>query len=287
MSDDKKERPAHWFKKGNKLFFVLPGVPSEMKKMIRDSVLPALESRVGENKLCSVKLSTTGVAESDLYHQIQEFTDLFPKIKLAFLPNPSGIVIRLTARDQSRADCADLIEKGKVYIYDRIGRHIYGEDEHTLEQTVGDLLKSCGKTIAVAESCTGGLISNKLTNISGSSDYFERGVVAYSNKAKTDILHVRKELIEKYGAVSAESAEAMAQGIRKISGSDIGLSTTGIAGPTGATAGKPVGLVFIGYSDNQRTFVQKHFFTRNRIWNKERFAMTALDIMRKTILGYI
>jgi len=279
--------PGLQFKKDNRLFFVLPGVPSEMKRMIMKSVLPILENRAGENILCGVKLKTTGVAESELYYQIRKFTDLFPKIRLAFLPNPSGIVIRLTAREQSATDCTNLLDKGKHYIYQQVGQYIYGEDDHTLEQTVGTLLLKAGKTIAVAESCTGGLISDKLTNISGSSAYFERGVIAYSNRAKIDILNVRSDIIKKYGAVSEETAEAMARGIKKISGADIGLSTTGIAGPTGATPDKPVGFVCIGYSDDQRTFVQKYVFTRDRLWNKERFAMSALDIVRKTILGDI
>ena len=138
--------------------------------------------------------------------------------------------------------------------------------------------------MAVAESCTGGLIANKLTNISGSSKYFERGVVSYSNKAKIEILGVDEETIEQYGAVSSQTAMAMAKGVRRISGTDFGLSTTGIAGPTGGSKEKPVGLVFVGFSSAKETSFEQHVFQTNRIGNKERFAQAALNLLRRKIL---
>lgn len=171
------------------------------------------------------------------------------------------------------------------YIKKRAGQYIYGEDQATIEQAVADLLFEKKLTITIAESCTGGLISHKLTQIPGSSQYFNRGVVAYSNEAKVDILRVSPETIDQYGAVSPETALEMAKGIRQISGTDIGLSTTGIAGPAGGTPEKPVGLVFVGYVDSKTNLVEKHYFSRERWWNKERTAVTALDLVRRVLLG--
>jgi nicotinamide-nucleotide amidase len=138
-------------------------------------------------------------------------------------------------------------------------------------------------TIAVAESCTGGLLANKLTNIPGSSGYFERGVVAYSNQSKMELLGVPAETLEKFGAVSAETAVAMAEGIRKISGADFGVSTTGIAGPTGGSAEKPVGLVYIGFAKQGGSYSKKFLFINDRITNKERTVQAALNLLRKEL----
>ncbi|MFQ6114283.1 MAG: CinA family protein, partial [bacterium] len=147
-----------------------------------------------------------------------------------------------------------------------------------------NLLFEKKKTVAVAESCTGGLLANKLTNISGSSEYFERGVVAYSNQAKLDILGVPESVLEKYGAVSSETALAMAEGVKKISGADFGISTTGIAGPTGGSKEKPVGLVYIGFSAEGDSYSKRFHFFKDRLSNKERAVQAALNILRKELI---
>ena len=150
---------------------------------------------------------------------------------------------------------------------------------------VGKLLTERGLKLAIAESCTGGLIADRITNVPGSSKYFERGIVAYSNEAKIQILGVPEELIKNHGAVSREVAEAMAKGVREISGADIGISTTGIAGPTGATPTKPIGLIWIGYSDKNETFAKEFRFGDDRLENKQRAAQMALEILRRKLLG--
>ena len=157
-------------------------------------------------------------------------------------------------------------------------------DEVTLVK-IANLLKQNNFTIATAESCTGGLISNTLTNISGSSDYFDRGIISYSNKSKTELLDVKNDILEKYGAVSEQVAKAMAEGIRKKSNVDIGLSTTGIAGPTGGTPDKPVGLVYIAVSTKEKTIVKKFQFIGDRLQNKEKTCNTALELLYE-ILNY-
>jgi nicotinamide-nucleotide amidase len=161
-----------------------------------------------------------------------------------------------------------------------LGTYIYGTDDQTLEEVVGKLLLEKNKTIAVAESCTGGLIGARFTNISGSSQYFERGVITYSNSAKTELLGVPQEIIEKYGVVSEEVAILMAEGVRKLAKTDYGLSVTGVAGPTGGTPQKPVGLVFIGFAHENDSFAQKFLFGEDRRSNRERASQAALNLVR-------
>ena len=278
--------PGIQFEKNGHRFYLLPGVPSEMKNMMIRKVLPLLQNNPSNDIFMKKMLRTVGIAESDLYEKILDFPKKFSEVRLAFLPNPSGIVMRLTTRCKTKINCEQVILEAERYIRHRVGCYIYGEGDNLIEKTIIDLLQEHQKTIAVAESCTGGLIASKLTNIPGSSSCFERGVVAYSNTAKIDILGVSETILKKHGAVSAETAEAMAQGIKHISGTDIGISTTGIAGPSGGTKEKPVGLVYIGYVDDDQTLTEKHRFTRDRLWNKERFAMTALDMVRRNILGH-
>jgi nicotinamide-nucleotide amidase len=164
------------------------------------------------------------------------------------------------------------------------GDDIFGFDDDSLEAVVGNLLKQKKATLAVAESCTGGLISSRVTNVPGSSEYFERGVVVYSNRAKMELLGIKPELIESFGAVSAEVAEAMAQGVKKKSSTDYGLSVTGIAGPTGGSEKKPVGLVYIGLAEKNKVTVSKNIFSGNRDRIKFYSSQTALDLLRRQML---
>ena len=265
-------------------FFVLPGVPSEMKTMMEKTVLPFVR-KSSPHYVISRILRTTGVAESKLHTEIMDFGTKYPDVRLAFLPQSQGVQIRLICKGSSQKECDDILESGDEYIRSKVGKFVYGEGETSLEAVVADLLVKKGLTIAVAESCTGGLVSHKLTNIPGSSVYFYKGVVAYQDSVKVDLLGVPEGVIRKYGAVSQETAQAMAEGIRKISGTDIGISSTGIAGPAGARPGKPVGLVWLGYFDGSGTFAESHRFSKNRIWNKERFANAALDMIRRVLSG--
>ncbi len=275
------------FEKEERTVFVLPGVPAEMKRMMEQSVLPSLQ-REGKTRIHrSLILRTAGIAESELYHRIKDFEDQFPEVRLAFLPKTAGVVMRLTVFGSSADRCEEILKRSEIYIRKRVGRYIFGSGETPIEEVVAHLLVKNHLTLAVAESCTGGLVGHKLTNIPGSSHYFIQGLICYSNASKISLLGVSEEVLSTHGAVSAETACAMAEGVRLKSGTDIGVATTGIAGPTGGTAEKPVGLVYVGYADQNGVISEKHQFLKSRLWNKERSAVTVLDLIRKVILGYV
>jgi len=280
--------PGIFIEEGNSLFFSLPGVPLEMKWMLENEVLPILSSKKPEGFVIQRKLRTTGIPESSIYEKIEELIDPKGDVKIAFLPSYLGVDIRLVVRLfnllttnlKQKGEVEAEIEELEKKIREILGTYVYGTDDQTLEEVVGKLLLEKGKTIAVAESCTGGLIGAKLTNISGSSEYFERGVVTYSNQAKTQLLGVPPEIIEKYGAVSEEVAILMAEGVRGLAKTDYGLSATGIAGPKGGTPEKPVGTVCIGFAHENDSFAQKFQFAEDRITNRERATQAALNMVR-------
>ena len=278
--------PGMLFDRDGKLFAVMPGVPHEMRNITTEYLVPLLKQKVVGQVIRHRVLKTTGIAESSLFELLGNLDDILGgKARLAFLPSQFGVRLRISVK-AGTAEEADAIAAGvAAKIHDKAGKFIYSEGEVELEEALGKLLKEKGLTIALAESCTGGLISNRLTNISGSTAYFERGVVSYSNEAKVEILHVPGELIRKFGAVSQEVAAAMAEGVRAISRTDIGLSVTGIAGPTGGTEEKPVGLVYIGISDSRGTLVNKHNFPDERVRFKDRTSQAALELVRRSVLG--
>ena len=262
------------------LFFALPGVPVEMKWMMENEVLPILRAKKPERFILHRKLKTTGISESALYEKIEKLIDPNGEIKVAFLPGYLGVDVRLTMESRDRDQAQVKIDELEQKIRGVLGTYIYGTDGQSLEMVVGKRLLERKRTIAVAESCTGGLIGARFTNVSGSSKYFERGVITYSNEAKTELLNVPKEIIEKYGAVSEEVAILMAEGVRKLAKTDYGLSITGIAGPTGGTPQKPVGLVFVGFAHENDSFAQRFLFGENRKSNRERAAQAALNLVR-------
>ncbi len=262
------------------LFFALPGVPVEMKWMMENEVLPILRAKKPERFILHRKLKTTGISESALYEKIEKLIDPNGEIKVAFLPGYLGVDVRLTMESRDRDQAQVKIDELEQKIRGVLGTYIYGTDGQSLEMVVGKRLLERKRTIAVAESCTGGLIGARFTNVSGSSKYFERGVITYSNEAKTELLNVPKEIIEKYGAVSEQVAILMAEGVRKLAKTDYGLSVTGIAGPTGGTPQKPVGLVFVGFAHENDSFAQRFLFGENRKSNRERAAQAALNLVR-------
>jgi nicotinamide-nucleotide amidase len=265
--------PGIFIQEEDKIFFALPGVPLEMKSMMENDVLPTLE-KASEVKVFQKKLKTTGIPESVIYERIEPILKSRPEVKVAFLPSFLGVDIRLNSKSQEK------LQGMENNIKEVLGNSVYGEDDITLEEVVGRLLKEKGKIISVAESCTGGLIGKRFTNVSGSSEYFERGVVSYSNQAKMEILKVPQDMIEKHGAVSEEVAILMAEGMRKISRTDYGLSATGVAGPTGGTQDKPVGMVWIGFAHENDSFAEKFLFGEDRDTNRERAAQAALNLVR-------
>lgn len=277
------------FERNSKYFVVMPGVPYEMKGMMNEYLLPFLQSLNIEKQILHRTLKTTGITEASLAELIGDVNELLGKAEdlkstLAFLPAPTGVRLRISVTGTNAASVEAKLIDIENKIRTKVGKYIYGTDEEELEEVIGKLLTEKGLTISVAESCTGGLIANRITNVPGSSKYFERGVVTYSNKSKMEMLGVPEELITRHGAVSEEVAKAMAEGIRKISKTDIGISTTGIAGPSGGTPEKPVGLVWIGYSDKHETFAQKFHFGNIRLNTKIRASQTALEIVRGKVI---
>jgi nicotinamide-nucleotide amidase len=279
--------PGFWISKDDKIFIVMPGVPYEMKGMMESSIIPGLKELQGEKKNYTERkiLLTTGIPESTLYEKLGNLNELLGEAKLAFLPSQFGVKLRITAESSVQEDAKNKLSEIEQKIRAKAGRYIYGSGNQTLSEVIGKLLSDRELKIAVAESCTGGLIAHLLTNASGSSKYFERGIICYSNASKVEVLKVDEDIIAQHGAVSREVAMQMAEGVKSTSGSDIGLSTTGIMGPTGATIEKPVGLVYIGYCDEKVCTAKKFNFGDDRILNKERSAQAALELVRRQLLG--
>jgi len=277
--------PGEHFIDGRKSVFVLPGVPYEMEAMVTGYIVPWFLQQPGGTFVLHRTLKTTGIPESVLAAKLGDIGALIGNEKLAFLPSPFGVRLRITTVTADR----DAGERTLRSIEERIrllaAEYIYGTDDEELEEVLGGLLRERNLTIAVAESCTGGLIADRITNVPGSSDYFERGVITYSNRSKTELLRVPAELIRVHGAVSEEVALAMARGIREVSGADMGLSTTGIAGPGGGSPEKPVGLVWIACADSAGAIVRKFTFGDGRIRVKQRASQAALEFARKRLLG--
>jgi len=279
--------PGVWIEKNNKIFVSMPGVPYEMKAMMDDFVIPRLKERTKDSDRIIVmkNLLTTGIPESTLYEKLDNLSEILNGSKLAFLPSQYGVKMRITVEADDENSANDKLIEIEQLIRAKVGRYIYGKDDETLEEIVARLLTDRGLSLATAESCTGGLISNRLTNVSGSSVYFERGLVTYSNGAKVELLKVDEDLIQNFGAVSLQVCRQMAEGVRAVSGTDIGLAVTGIMGPTGASENKPVGLVFIGVCDGNICTAKEFRFGNDRILNKERASQAALDMLRRHLLG--
>lgn len=279
--------PGLWIEEDNKLFIVMPGVPFEMQEMMTNYVIPRLNEKKENQEFIEIKttLLTTGIPESLLFEKLGDLKELLGDAKLAFLPSQYGVRLRITAKGQKEEDVKNILQEIEQKIRSLVGRFIFGRDNDTLEEVVGRLLKERGLKVAFAESCTGGNVSNLITNISGSSAYFERGIVCYSNASKVEILRVNEDTIAEFGAVSLEVARQMAEGVKSTSGSDIGISLTGIMGPTGASTDKPIGLVYIGLCDEKVCTAKKFLFGENRILNKQRTSQAALDVLRRYLLG--
>ncbi|MDP2302055.1 MAG: competence/damage-inducible protein A [Ignavibacteria bacterium] len=280
--------PGYWIVQDGKIFIVMPGVPFEMKAMMEEFVIDHLKEIIEPQLKSFTKnrtLLTTGIPESTLYEKLGDLNELLGDAKLAFLPSQFGVKLRITVTESNEELATNKLLEIEQRIRGLVGRFIYGKGNEELFEVVARLLTSRGLTIAIAESCTGGHISNLLTNVSGSSKYFERGIVTYSNAAKVEMLKVDEEIIAKYGSVSLEVSRQMADGIRAISMTDIGIAVTGIMGPLGGTSSKPVGTVFIGFCDEKVCTAQKFQFGDDRLLNKQRTSQTVLEIIRKYILG--
>ena len=267
------------FQVDGKDLFVLPGVPREMKAMMESTVLPWIADQ-SAGGLTVRTIRTTGIMESGLAEKIGDIVDaLADEIKIAFLPQFTGVDIRVSSTDKDAVD-------QKVYeINVQAGKYIYGYDNDQLEEKVGQLLNANNLSISTAESCTGGLVGHRLTNVSGSSDYYLGGIVSYSNSVKENNLGVAIETLNKHGAVSYETAIEMAENVRSKLDSDLGLAITGIAGPRGGTDEKPVGLTYIALADGKDTMVKEFRFLTERILNKNASCQAALNMVRLYLLN--
>ena len=250
-------------------YFFLPGVPAEMELMLGKYITEKLEQDKRVTRTRYEKIRTFGIAESRLYSRLQKWISENDDVRVSFLPQMPGVDIFLEGEKYSA------IDQAREFIDDNFAEYIFGYNEDRPYEILGKLLGDQNMTIAVAESCTGGLIGHSLTNRSGSSKYFKGGIVAYSNQIKIEQLGVKKATIEKCGAVSRATASAMAAGVKKAFNVDLGVNTTGVAGPTGGTEAKPVGTLWFGLAgDETKTF--KFSFNKNRITNKKAFAKFAL-----------
>ncbi len=268
-------------------FFFLPGGPREMQDMLADSVLPYLKRLRGNaQELSSVThITTFGLTEAATGEQLTGFQQRFTGIRLGMRAVFPEIHLRLSAREENLSMLQRGMQDAVRWIQQQLGDKILSTEGKGMQEIVGDLLRHEKATIAVAESCTGGLIAHLLTNVSGSSDYFMLAGVTYANAAKIRILGVSETTLRHNGAVHEETAREMAEGVRRVSGAAYGLATTGIAGPTGGTATKPVGTVCIGLAGADGAFGKRFYFPfDNRAMNKRIFAITALDLLRRKLM---
>ncbi len=279
LYNEKGTAPGLKVSKKNKSIYALPGIPLEMKHLTEEYLVPDLKD-ISKVKIGHRVLKTTGIVESSLWEKVGPLDELETWVQIASLPSHLGVRIRLSSVAENDKVVKQNLEKGEAWLRQKVSKYIFGVDDETLEGNIGQVLKERGETLAVAESCTGGLVGHRITSIPGSSEYFVAGLVTYSNISKVKHLGVEPEKIEEFGAVSSQIAQEMAEGARAETGADYGIAITGIAGPSGGTDTKPVGLTFIAVSDIQKTIVESFNFHQDRVKNKERAAQAALNLLR-------
>lgn len=264
----------------------LPGPPRELRPMFVRWVQPYLMKRFRPyERFMTLTLHTIDLPESEIDAKLKNLYDADPSVYIGLLAEQGKVDIRLTAHGSDEKKVRGVLEEFRRRIEEKIGpESIYGTDEETLEEAVGKLLQSRGLTIAVAESCTGGMITSRLVNVAGSSSYVLEGFITYTNEAKIARLGVERDLVERHGAVSRQVARAMAEGVRRVTQTDLGLSATGIAGPDGGTPEKPVGLVYIGLAWGNDSVVIAKRFLGNRNENRTYTTNVALDLVRRHLL---
>jgi nicotinamide-nucleotide amidase len=264
---------------------LLPGVPDEMEIILSQSVVPFLKKQgLTGKRIFTRALRVIGVSESGLYELVSGIR-VPTGVSLGFYPDAGEILLRFSGRAADEAGFTKLTERIFAEFKNKLGYLVYGEGEGRLEQVLGELLRKKGKTLAAAESCTGGLLGKTLTDVAGSSDYFLGSAVTYSNEAKIGLLGVKPATLETYGAVSEETAAEMADGARRVFGADYGIAITGVAGPGGGTPAKPVGTVCFGLSrsDGLYTFTDNYLGDRTRV--RRRATLRAMDIVRLDMLA--
>lgn len=281
LKNDNGTAPGMLFEDNGKVVVSLPGVPLEMKHLMTEQVIPYLKTKYKGQHIYHKTVMTHGMGESHLSDLIQDWEESLPShIKLAYLPRPGIVRLRLSAAgdsfNQIRIDVNNQVQRLVRLIPDLI----FGYDDITLEEVIGSMLTRQSKTVATAESCTGGSIAARITSVAGSSAYFKGSVVAYDNHVKNIVLGVSEEALKKYGAVSEEVAKQMAAGVKNLLSTDYAIATTGIAGPEGGTKEKPVGTVWIAVASHNEVKAQCFQFGHQRSRNTERSVLSALNMLR-------
>ena len=267
-----------------KWIIAMPGVPREMKRMCEDKIFSWIAEKAGKGVIKSKVMKVCGMGESTVANELQEIVNPLTNPTIAFLARPSEVSVRITAKASDSDEANRMINVVAAQIREKLGENILSEDDQTMEQVVGYLLSKHHSMLAIAESCTGGLISDRITNVPGSSDYFRGAVIAYSNEIKIDMLGVSREDLKQHGAVSSIVAIQMAQGVRNLIKADYGLGITGIAGPTGATPQKPVGFVYVALASRSEAYSKEFRFAGDRETIKQRASQMALDMLRRELL---
>lgn len=276
--------PGMWFDKNGKVFVSMPGVPHEMKGMMTDHVIPALVKQFNPPHIVHRTLLTAGIGESFLAELIQDFEQALPKgIKLAYLPNYGMVRLRLTATGEDKQSIEQSVDEQFQTLKKLVPDYLVIDEDLPLEAVVGKLLLQKGKTLATAESCTGGYISHLITSVPGSSAYFIGSVVSYDNSIKETVLGVNADTLDNNGAVSEETVFQMANGILNVMQTDYGIAVSGIMGPDGGTATKPVGTVWIAVASKYKTITQHFHFRFDRKRNIDLTAVNALNMLRQFI----
>lgn len=270
------------------MIFAIPGPPPEMREMMRLQVIPRLSERVvaeGGGTLFTHTLRLADIGESNVAEALHDLIDAQTDPTIALYASPGEVKVRLATKDVDEHAAQQRLHSLAEALRGRLAGHVFGVDEETMEVAVGRLLRERGATIAVAESCTGGLIASRITDVPGASDYLIAGVVAYANEAKMAILGVPEGILREHGAVSESCARAMAEGVRNRAGTDYAIATTGVAGPGGGTPEKPVGLVYIAVAGPDGTVCVSQMWPGTRDMFKQRVSQMALSLLRRQLLG--
>ena len=274
-----------WFEKDNTIFVSMPGVPREMEKLMEDCVIPKLKESFELPVIVHRTILTYGFIESELSNLIEDWELNLPKgMKLAYLPSLERLRLRLSIRGDDKAKLERLIDIEEKKLKEYLGDAIFGYGEQSLQEMVGKILEEKRKTLATAESCTGGNIARLITGIAGSSVYFKGAVVAYENSIKEHVLNVQKEDLIKHGAVSKQVVEQMALWVKKLMKTDYAIATSGIAGPGGGTDDKPVGTIWIAIAGPDKLISKKYTFGKQREFNIRRTSSVALNKLRKMLI---
>ncbi|MFM8743558.1 MAG: competence/damage-inducible protein A [Cytophagales bacterium] len=276
--------PGMWFERNNKVFMSMPGVPHEMKKMMTERVIPRLKEKFQTPVIHHKVIRTIGIGESFLADKIAVWEKSLPlHIKLAYLPSLGEVKLRLTGFGSSTADLQKEIDELSDTLLPLAGEYVYGYGDEPIEVAIGKMLRERKVTLSIAESCTGGYLSHLITSVPGCSDYFLGTMIPYAYEVKMRQLGVKPEVLEKHGAVSEPTIVEMANIVRAKFNTDIGVATSGIAGPGGATPEKPVGLVWIAYSDKHQTVTKKLQLSQDRAINIRMASMAVLNLIRMSL----